>query len=100
VKENFGLPYGYHMGTLLTKQLKDIVLEGDMHKLDMEGVKTYTRDNLPIKKAVFIDSTWNQCRGIYKDPKINSIKTVVLQNRISQFWRHQRGSPRLGNYFL
>ncbi|GJQ85593.1 hypothetical protein Trydic_g20145 [Trypoxylus dichotomus] len=49
---------------------------------------------LPIKKAVFIDSTWTQSKGIYKDERIKSLPSVVLQNRISQFWRHQKGSPR------
>lgn len=49
---------------------------------------------LPIKKAVFIDSTWNQSKGIYKDERIQRIPCVVIQNRISQFWRHQKGSPR------
>lgn len=49
---------------------------------------------LPIKKAVFIDSTWTQSKGIFKDSRINKLPSVVLQNRISQFWRHQKGSPR------
>lgn len=49
---------------------------------------------LPISKAVFIDSTWNQSKGIYKDERINHLPCVVLQNRASQFWRHQKGSPR------
>nr|XP_018913092.1 PREDICTED: DTW domain-containing protein 1 [Bemisia tabaci] len=47
-----------------------------------------------IKKAVFIDSTWNQSKGIYKDSRIQSLTCFVLRSRISQFWRHQRGSPR------
>lgn len=50
--------------------------------------------NIPIKKAIFIDSTWNQSKGIYKDVRIKHIPCVVIQNRISQFWRHQKGSPR------
>nr|CAI5860172.1 unnamed protein product [Callosobruchus analis] len=49
---------------------------------------------LPVSKAVFIDSTWNQSKGIYKDERINKLPCVVIQNRISQFWRHQKGSPR------
>lgn len=48
----------------------------------------------PISKAVFIDSTWNQSRGIYKDQRVRDLPCVVLQSRISQFWRHQNGSPR------
>ncbi|XP_050307271.1 tRNA-uridine aminocarboxypropyltransferase 1 [Anthonomus grandis grandis] len=53
-----------------------------------------TGKNLPITKAVFIDSTWHQCKSIYKDEKLRAIPSVVIQNRVSQFWRHQRGSPR------
>lgn len=49
---------------------------------------------LPITKAIFIDSTWNQSKGIYKDERISHLPCVVLQNRASQFWRHQKGSPR------
>lgn len=51
-------------------------------------------EDLPISKAVFIDSTWNQSKGIYKDHRIKHLPCVVLQNRASQFWRHQKGSPR------
>lgn len=76
------------MGTLLNRRLADIIETEESTK------KEYDLTNLPIKKAVFIDSTWNQCRGIYKDPNVNQLKTVVIQNRLSQFWRHQKGSPR------
>lgn len=54
----------------------------------------YTLDNLPIKRAVFIDSTWEQSKGIYKDPRINKLRPLVLQYRLTQFWRHQKKSPR------
>ncbi|BES95599.1 DTW domain [Nesidiocoris tenuis] len=47
-----------------------------------------------FKKVVFIDSTWNQCKGIYKDPRLAELPCVVLRKRITQFWRHQKGSPR------
>lgn len=57
-------------------------------------LRHYTHDNLPIKRAVFIDSTWDQCKGIYKDTRINKLRPVVLQHRLTQFWRHQRNSPR------
>lgn len=50
--------------------------------------------SLPITRAVFIDSTWNQSRGIYKDQRLRDLPCVILQSRISQFWRHQNGSPR------
>lgn len=66
-----------------------------LHNLNRasDGSCQQSRD-LPITKAVFIDSTWNQSKGIYKDDRINHLPCVVLQNRVSQFWRHQKGSPR------
>ncbi|XP_065072951.1 tRNA-uridine aminocarboxypropyltransferase 1 [Ochlerotatus camptorhynchus] len=86
VKDNYGLPKGHHMGTLLRCRLTDIVAEvSKSHEL---------AHRLPVQKAVFIDSTWSQCRGIYKDERVACLKTVVIQNRISQFWRHQKNSPR------
>ncbi|KAL3282901.1 hypothetical protein HHI36_006059 [Cryptolaemus montrouzieri] len=76
------LPKGYNRTTLLTKIVKN--LDSDVRLLR----------SLPINKVIFIDSTWNQSKGIFKDPKISRIPCVVIENRISQFWRHQKGSPR------
>ncbi|KAK9878471.1 hypothetical protein WA026_022113 [Henosepilachna vigintioctopunctata] len=77
------LPKGYNTSTLLKE-------------------KTYTTDfgnrlyneKFPVDKVVFIDSTWNQSRSIFKDPNVNCIPCVVIKNRISQFWRYQKDSPR------
>lgn len=80
------LPKGHNIGTLLKFKLNEIQTGNDQQS-------KMTR-RLPIQRAVFIDSTWNQCRGIYKNPQISGMKSVVLQNRASQFWRHQQGSPR------
>lgn len=77
------LPSGYNVGTLMTKVLGESK-ENKIHHVD----------NLPINRVVLIDSTWNQSRGIYCDERLQKIPTVVLQNRPSQFWRHQKGSPR------
>lgn len=79
-----GLPKGHNRSTLM-KTLPKTHLE---YKFNWENKK------LPVTKAVFIDSTWNQSKGIYKDERIRRIPCVVIQNRISQFWRHQKGSPR------
>lgn len=89
-ENNFGYPKGHNVGTLLKRRLDEVVEE---YTDDING-RIYTYDNLPIKRAVFIDSTWNQSRGIYKDERLRSLKPVILQNRCSQFWRHQKGSPR------
>lgn len=92
IKENFRLPRGYNLGTFQKNKLKEIGKEGEENE-GTEDFRLYGSE-IPIKKAVFIDSTWNQSRSIYKDVRINSLKCVILQNRISQFWRHQKGSPR------
>uniref|UniRef100_A0A182JPD7 tRNA-uridine aminocarboxypropyltransferase 1 n=1 Tax=Anopheles christyi TaxID=43041 RepID=A0A182JPD7_9DIPT len=96
MKENYGLPKGYHMGTLLRFRLNDIVDTHLQHRetTDSSGAVECDGESFPVKRAVFIDSTWSQCRGIYKDERLSSLRTVVIQNRISQFWRHQRNSPR------
>lgn len=86
---NLQLPKGYNMGTLL----KRIPVE-QCHTVDEQNSDDKLPCHLPIKKAVFIDSTWNQSRSIYKDANISSMRCVVLQNRLSQFWRHQKDSPR------
>ncbi|XP_058451813.1 tRNA-uridine aminocarboxypropyltransferase 1 [Malaya genurostris] len=90
LKENYGLPKGHHMGTLLRCRLNDIVAELD----EEPNFQQQLAHRFPVRKAVFIDSTWSQCRGIYKDSRVACLRTVVIQNRISQFWRHQKNSPR------
>ncbi|KAB0797519.1 hypothetical protein PPYR_08512 [Photinus pyralis] len=82
------LPKGHNKTTLMTAKSRDDSIE------DYIDVKHNGNSILPVKKAVFIDSTWNQSKGIYKDTRINSLRCVVLQQRISQFWRHHKGSPR------
>lgn len=98
--ERFKNDRGFNEGTLLKHRL-DEVEEDDPEStyqntgaLREEQVPQYTQNNLPIKRAVFIDSTWNQSRSIYKDPRLNTLQTVVIQNRLSQFWRHQKNCPR------
>lgn len=81
---NEQLPKGCHKTTLLTKARSNA-----MPKLGANCDK-----QLPIDRVVLIDSTWNQSKGIYKDERLKGLSCIVLQNRISQFWRHQKGSPR------
>ncbi|CAO1410458.1 unnamed protein product [Diamesa tonsa] len=97
IQNNYGLEKGFHIGTILTKFVNDVISDEDKLVLatDDEGDHIqYTLENLPFKKAVVIDSTWNQCRSIYKDERINTLKSVIIQNRATNFWRHQKGSPR------
>ncbi|XP_017773814.1 PREDICTED: DTW domain-containing protein 1 [Nicrophorus vespilloides] len=84
---DYECPKGIHKTTLLTS----IPASYSKNDCDINFVES---TELPITKAVFIDSTWNQSKGIYKDERIRKLPCVVLQNRISQFWRHQKGSPR------
>lgn len=79
------LPFGYNVGTLMT----NIMSLSAMNKQ-----KIYHTWKLPIAKVVLIDSTWNQSRGIFANKNLQSLPKIVLQNRASQFWRHQKGSPR------
>lgn len=77
-------PKGFNRSTLM----KNLVRDTQANDLKRKN------KNLPISRAVFIDSTWNQSKGIYKDKNIRKLPCVFLQNRVSQFWRHQKGSPR------
>lgn len=77
------LPSGYNVGTLMTQ----ILTSSDCHEI-------YHVNKFPIDRVILIDSTWNQSRGIYADERLKKIPTIVLQKRASQFWRHQKGSPR------
>ncbi|XP_050349915.1 tRNA-uridine aminocarboxypropyltransferase 1 [Nymphalis io] len=77
------LPTGYNVGTLMTK----IINCDDSNQIQHV-------EELPIDRLILIDSTWNQSRGIFADKRLQKIPQIVLQNRISQFWRHQKGSPR------
>lgn len=53
-----------------------------------------TETVFPIKRAIFIDSTWQQTKAIYKDQRLRELRCVILKSRISQFWRYQKKSPR------
>lgn len=56
--------------------------------------KSKPSESVPFTRVILIDSTWNQSKGIFKDPRLCSLPTVILRQKISQFWRHQKGSPR------
>ncbi|XP_011874213.1 PREDICTED: DTW domain-containing protein 1 [Vollenhovia emeryi] len=59
-----------------------------------QGRSNKAEDAFPIKRAIFIDSTWQQTKSIYKDHRLRELRCVILNARISQFWRHQKKSPR------
>ncbi|XP_034189985.2 tRNA-uridine aminocarboxypropyltransferase 1 [Osmia lignaria lignaria] len=63
-------------------------------KVNDEIIVNQVIDTFPIKRAIFIDSTWHQTKAIYKDQRLRDLQCVILKSRISQFWRHQKKSPR------
>lgn len=96
VKENFGHQKGKKPPMLLKKTLAEIV--DDEAREDFESNEVisneYTLDNLPVKKAVFIDSTWSQCKSIFKDDRLNTLTTLIISNRETKFWRpNQKDHP-------
>lgn len=63
-------------------------------KKDNKIITNRIQNAFPIKRAIFIDSTWHQTKAIYKDQRLRDLHCVILKSRISQFWRHQKKSPR------
>ncbi|EGI68823.1 PREDICTED: DTW domain-containing protein 1 isoform X1 [Acromyrmex echinatior] len=73
--------------------VKDLFIRKE-GKDDASGERSETDLLWPIKRAIFIDSTWHQTKSIYKDQRLRELRCVVLKSRVSQFWRHQKDSPR------
>lgn len=74
-----------------------VTVESLFEKVVQQGdtiCKERMKNVFPIKRAIFIDSTWHQTKAIYKDRRLQDLQCVVLRSRISQFWRHQKKSPR------
>ncbi|XP_040565022.1 tRNA-uridine aminocarboxypropyltransferase 1 [Lepeophtheirus salmonis] len=53
-----------------------------------------TKSSIRIDRVIFIDSTWNQAKGIYADPKLRSLPTIILEERETIFWRYQTGKAK------
>lgn len=62
----------------------------DVHALSVEDLFVESRgkddtmvergfyNEFPIKRAVFIDSTWQQTRSIYKDKRLRGIESLIF----------------------
>jgi DTW domain-containing protein YfiP len=50
--------------------------------------------NFPYNKIVFIDSTWNQCKGMHRHPSLAGLPCVMISSRNTIFWRYQKGKPK------
>ncbi|KAK2582802.1 hypothetical protein KPH14_005060 [Odynerus spinipes] len=80
-----------------TKSKTAVSIENLFIKEVQQDGKTFIeriKNEYPIKRAIFIDSTWHQTKSIYKDQRLRDLRCVVLKSRMSQFWRHQKKSPR------
>ncbi|XP_032663098.1 DTW domain-containing protein 1 [Odontomachus brunneus] len=77
-------------------RVEDLFMREKTNNEESQNPTTTERINtvLPIKRAIFIDSTWQQTKEIYKDTRLNGLRCVVLKSRISQFWRNQKNCPR------
>lgn len=54
--------------------------------------KTSSREP-PFERAVFIDSTWKQTKGIIADDRLKDMTCIQLKSRETKFWRHQKDNP-------
>lgn len=42
-----------------------------------------------VKKLIAVDSTWQQCKAILRDPKMQGLPTVRIRTEKTKFWRYQ-----------
>ncbi|XP_067827264.1 tRNA-uridine aminocarboxypropyltransferase 1 [Heptranchias perlo] len=47
----------------------------------------------PLKRVIFIDSTWNQTNKIITDERLQELLHVELRTQKTRFWRCQKGKP-------
>jgi hypothetical protein len=98
LKENFGLDKGVIPSVFLKKNLAEIVEDREDFEDNSNFKKDYTLENLPIKKIVFIDSTWHQAKGMIKDKRLAQMSCLIIQNRETKFWRPN--GPNHPSWFL
>ncbi|XP_025419163.1 DTW domain-containing protein 1 [Sipha flava] len=80
---------------ILVYPRKTAVTLKDIYNSNKKSEDNHTKNsNRFITHVLFIDSTWSQSKGILKDPILSGFPCVRLQTRLSQFWRHQKGTPR------
>lgn len=64
---------------------------------ETEGEKTKKQKTSirepPFERAVFIDSTWKQTKGIIADDRLKDMTCIQLKSRETKFWRHQKDNP-------
>ncbi|XP_071157246.1 tRNA-uridine aminocarboxypropyltransferase 1-like isoform X1 [Mytilus edulis] len=62
-------------------------------KFENDGEAVTSTDKGVFKRAVFIDSTWNQTNRISTDERLKALPYIMLKDKESKFWRHQKENP-------
>ncbi|CAG2239722.1 DTW domain-containing protein 1 [Mytilus edulis] len=62
-------------------------------KFEIDGETGTSIDKGVFKRAVFIDSTWNQTNRISTDERLKGLPYIMLKDKESKFWRHQKENP-------
>lgn len=91
---NFPETFNKEETVLIFPSNVDAISVEDLFSKDRRNGTLSKTTAFPIKRAIFIDSTWQQTKAIYKDQRLRELRCVILKSRISQFWRHQKRSPR------
>uniref|UniRef100_A0A8D0L7P5 tRNA-uridine aminocarboxypropyltransferase 1 n=1 Tax=Sphenodon punctatus TaxID=8508 RepID=A0A8D0L7P5_SPHPU len=73
--------------------LKHSEVELEDNSSSSESKLDSRRENIALKKIVFIDSTWNQTNRIITDERLQGLLQIELKSRKTCFWRHQKGKP-------
>jgi len=74
------------LSEILEEVQKSAELSG---KAELEGETPF-----PYDKIVFIDSTWNQCKGMLLNQSLAAMPCVIISSRETIFWRYQKGKPK------
>jgi len=58
------------------------------------SVTSCDTSEFPYTTIVFIDSTWNQCKGMILNKTLAGLPCVIIESRNTIFWRYQKGKPK------
>ncbi|XP_042900462.1 tRNA-uridine aminocarboxypropyltransferase 1 isoform X4 [Parasteatoda tepidariorum] len=61
-----------------------------IHFDDADVEKPTKEVNCPLKRIIFIDSTWRQSKALHNDSRLKKLRSVFLDDHKSLFWRYYR----------
>ncbi len=63
---------------------------------DSRPLKEFVRSfhQWPLQRVVFVDATWKQSKRIMRDYRLSNLPHVLVENRDTLFWRHQKVSDQ------